>query len=80
MTDNTTIWRALQQHCPKRTWIPLIDILATVRARVPLDDEDRTHSGSSRSAPLWERNVRRLLRMKAQSGSIRSRPALRDSP
>ncbi len=73
MTDNTTIWNALQKHLPKRTWIPLAEIFATVHTQVLLDDEDlesgSTHSGS----PRWESNVRRLLRVKTQTGSVRAR-------
>ena len=73
VTDNTTIWRALQEHLPKKTWISLEEILTTVHTRLFLDEEDlkpaRSHSGT----PRWESNVRRLLRMKTQAGSVRSR-------
>jgi hypothetical protein len=40
MTDNSILWQALQAYIPRKTWIPLSDILATVRSRVTLDKED----------------------------------------
>jgi hypothetical protein len=40
MTDNSILWQALQAYIPKKTWIPLSDVLATVRSRVTLDKED----------------------------------------
>lgn len=73
MTDNTTFWNALQRNLPKRKWIPLTEILATVQTRVFLDDEDLDAVGSRSGAPRWEANVRRLLRLKVHAGAIRSR-------
>ena len=73
MTDNATLWRALQKYVPKKTWMPLADILTTVRSRVLLDKEDLERRRSPSSAPRWEFNVRRLLRAKTRAGSIRAR-------
>ena len=73
MTDNAIIWDALQKFLPKRIWIPLPDILATVQARIRLDQEDLDRSGSRSGKPRWETNVRRLLRTKARAGSLRAR-------
>ena len=73
MTDNTTIWDALQRHLPKRKWIPLAEIFATVRTRVLLDDEDLERASSPPGTPRWESNVRRLLRLKTHTGSVRAR-------
>jgi hypothetical protein len=78
MTDNDTIWKAMEMYLPKRTWIPLSDILATVRARVPLDQEDLERRGSRSGSPLWESNVRRVLRTKARTGNLRTRKSQRD--
>ena len=73
MTDNTTFWKALQEYLPRGRWIPLTEILATVRQRVRLDEEDLVRA-SSRSARLhWELNVRRLLRSKMHLGRVRTR-------
>jgi hypothetical protein len=73
MTDNATIWKALQKYLPKKTWIPLSDILVTVRTRLILDQQDLERRGSRTGAPRWESNVRRLLRTKARTGSLRAR-------
>lgn len=73
MTDNSTIWTALQRHLPKKTWIPLAEILETVRARVLLDAEDLERTGSTAGAARWEANVRRLLRAKSRTGGVRAR-------
>lgn len=73
MTDNATLWRALQKHVPKKTWMPLADILTTVRSRIPLDREDLERRHSPTGAPQWEFNVRLLLRAKTHTGSIRTR-------
>jgi len=73
MTDNTTIWKALQKHLPKRTWIPLAKIFATVHTQVLLDEEDLECARSHSATPRWESNVRRLLRTKTQSGSVLAR-------
>ena len=73
MTDNSTIWTALQKHLPKKTWIPLAQILETVRARVLLDAEDLERTGSRTGAARWEANVRRLLRAKLRAGGVRAR-------
>ena len=73
MTDNSTIWKALQEHLPKRTWIPIAEVFATVQNRVVLDEEDLEHAPSPRNTPRWKSNVRHLLRMKQRTGSIRAR-------
>ncbi|HUI63429.1 MAG TPA: hypothetical protein VL126_01205 [Bacteroidota bacterium] len=78
MTDNATIWKAMEMYLPKRTWIPLSDILATVQARIPLDQEDLERLGSRSGSPRWESNVRRVLRTKARTGNLRSRKSQRD--
>jgi hypothetical protein len=71
MTDNMTIWRSLQEHLPRRTWIPIAKVFATVEKFVPLDGEDLRASHPER--PRWKSNVRRLLRLKVRAGSVRSR-------
>jgi len=73
LTDNATLWQALQKHVPKKTWIPMSDILATLRSCVLLDQEDLEHRHSSSGALRWESNVRRLLRDKTRTGRIRAR-------
>jgi hypothetical protein len=73
VTDNTTIWKALQKHLPKKRWISLEDILTTVHTRIFLDEEDLDRARSHSGTPRWETNVRRLLRMKTLMGSVRSR-------
>ena len=78
MTDNATIWKAMKTYLPKRTWIPLTDILDTVRTRVPLDQEDLDSCGSRSGSPRWESNVRRMLRTQARTGSLRTRKSQRD--
>jgi hypothetical protein len=76
MTDNETIWKAMQKYLPKRTWIPLSEILATVRSRVPLDQEDLERPRHRSGKPRWEFNVRRLLRSKTRTGSLRKRKTM----
>jgi len=78
MTDNATIWKAMDLYLPKRTWIPLSDILATVQARVPLDQEDLERRSSRSGSPRWESNVRQVLRTKARTGGLRTRKSRRD--
>jgi hypothetical protein len=73
VTDNTTIWRALQKYLPKKTWISLEEILTTVHTRIFLDEEDLDRASSHSGTPRWEANVRRLLRVKTRMGSVRSR-------
>jgi hypothetical protein len=73
MTSNSSLWQALQAYLPKRTWLPFSDILATVRTRIILDEEDLARRGSLRGMPQWEANLRRLLRAKKQAGNIRAR-------
>ncbi len=73
MTDDLTIWHALQAYLPKRTWIPLAEILNIMRTRVSLDMEDLEHRGSLSGPLQWESNLRRLLRAKARAGTIRAR-------
>ncbi len=80
MTDDATIWSVLRRFVPKRKWIPLQEIVSTVRARMLLDQEDLQRRGSTSGLPRWERNVRRLLRAKARIGSIRSRKRRADNP
>jgi hypothetical protein len=78
MTDNTTIWKSLQEHLPKRTWIPIAKIFATVEKFVPLDGEDLYAAQPER--PRWKSNVRRLLRLKVRAGSVRSREGQEPPP
>ncbi len=73
MTDDATIWNALRVCVPRKKWMPVREIVATVRGRLVLDPEDLELRGSPSGLPRWESNVRRLLRAKSQSGSIRSR-------
>ncbi len=73
MTDNTTIWNALQSHLPKRRWISLADILTVLKTRILLDAEDLGHASSRSQTLCWEANVRRLLRLKVHNGIVRSR-------
>jgi len=73
MTDDATLWKALQRWLPKKTWIPLQEIVATVRSRLLLDREDLQRRSLTSGLPRWESNVRRLLHAKARIGSIRSR-------
>jgi hypothetical protein len=77
MTDNVAIWKTLQKHLPKRRWIPLSEILATVRFQIRLDDEDLVHADSGTGTPRWESNVYRLLRTKTQGGGVRARKSRR---
>jgi hypothetical protein len=72
MTDNATIWKALQKYLPKKKWIPLAEIFTTVNTKVLLDDEDLERASSYSGTPRWESNVRRLLRMKMRTGSVRA--------
>ncbi len=78
MTDNATIWKAMKKYVPKRTWVPLSEILATVKAHIPLDQEDLERRGSKSGPPRWESNVRRILRAKVGTGGLRSRESHRD--
>jgi hypothetical protein len=71
MTDNTTIWKSLQEHLPRRTWIPIAKVFAIVEKFVPLDREDLRAIHPER--PRWKSNVRRLLRLKVRAGSVRAR-------
>jgi hypothetical protein len=71
MTDNATIWKSLQQHLPRRTWIPIARVFAAVEQYVALDGEDLKYSRSER--PRWKSNVRRLLRTKERAGRVRAR-------
>jgi hypothetical protein len=73
MTDNSILWQALQAYIPRKTWIPLSDILATVRSRVTLDKEDLERKDLPPGPPRWESNLRRLLRAKTLSGNVRAR-------
>ena len=73
MTSNSTLWQALQTYLPKRRWLPFSDILATVRTRIILDEEDLARRGSLPGMPQWETNLRRLLRAKKQAGNIHAR-------
>jgi hypothetical protein len=73
MTDDFTIWRTLEAHVPKGTWIPMVEIQAIVRCRVVLDNEDLERGRVLAGPPQWESNLRRLLRTKARAGTIRSR-------
>ncbi len=73
VTDNKTIWNTLQQHVPKRKWISLSEIFAIIQARISLDAEDLGRASSHSGTPRWEANVRRLLRVKVQTGIVRTR-------
>jgi hypothetical protein len=73
MTDNSTLWEALQTYLPKKTWIPMEDILATLRSRVILDEEDLERKDPPLGSPQWESNLRSLLRAKTRAGNIRAR-------
>jgi hypothetical protein len=78
MTDDTTIWKALREHLPRGRWIPLAEILATIRTRLLLDPEDLVRSSRGSRRLHWEVNVRRLLRLKMRTGCVhvrRSPPA-----
>ncbi len=73
MTDNKTIWNTLQEHVPKRKWISLSEIFAIIQARILLDADDLGPASSHSETPRWEANVRRLLRVKVQTGIVRTR-------
>lgn len=73
MTSNSTLWLTLQAYLPRKTWIPMSEIVATVQSRVTLDEEDLERKGSSPGTPLWESNLRSLLRTKTRAGHIRAR-------
>ncbi len=80
MTDNATIWKTLQKYVPKKRWIPLQEVVATVRSRLVLDREDLERRGSTSGLARWESNLRQLLRSKARIGSIRSRKGIGSRP
>ncbi|MGA9118265.1 MAG: hypothetical protein WB699_02765 [Bacteroidota bacterium] len=73
MTDNLTIWKAMQDNLPKRTWIPLADIFAMVRTSIVLDAEDLARLSVSARTPCWKSNVRILLHTKQETGSVMAR-------
>lgn len=73
MTDSVTLWTAFKEHLPKRTWIPLAEVFAVVQDHVDLDAEDLEPTRVLSDTPRWKSNVRRLLRTKKQSGSLRAR-------
>ena len=73
MTDSSALWRALLAYAPEGKWVPVSDILAAMRTRVILDEEDLDRTGSLSGPPQWESNLRRLLRAKARAGTISSR-------
>lgn len=77
MTDNVALWETLQKHLPRKRWIPLSEILATVRFQIRLDDEDLDYAGSGTGTPRWESNVYRLLRTKTRGGGVRARNSSR---
>jgi hypothetical protein len=73
MTDDKTIWKALQEYLPKGRWIPLGEIFTTMRTRLRLDAEDLVRSSSRSPRQHWEVNVRRLLRLKMRTGGVHVR-------
>jgi hypothetical protein len=73
MTDDKTIWKALQEYLPKGRWIPLGEIFTTIRTRLLLDREDLVRSSSHSRRLHWEVNVRRLLRLKTRTGGVHVR-------
>jgi hypothetical protein len=73
MTDDRTLWGALQRYVPRKKWIPIAEILATVQSRIYLDEEDLEHAGPASGTPRWESNVRRLLRLMVHAGRVRAR-------
>jgi len=73
MTDSVTLWMAFKEYLPKRTWIPIADVFAVVQDHVHLDAEDLEPTNVLSDTPRWKSNVRRLLRKKKHSGSLRAR-------
>ena len=73
MTNDTVLWGALQRNLPRKTWIPIAEILATVQSRIYLDEEDLERAGAASGTLRWESNVRRLLRLMVHAGRVRAR-------
>jgi hypothetical protein len=73
MTNSAIIWKTLQERLPKHTWMPIAEVYAAVENYVQLDAEDLENVHPSSPRPRWKSNVRRLLRQKKESGTIRHR-------
>jgi hypothetical protein len=73
MTTDMVIWRALHSYLPRKTWIPIADIYGIVRLRISLDAEDLGSGRARSTAPMWQRNVRRVLHSKLRDGTLRNR-------
>jgi hypothetical protein len=71
MTDNGTMWRTLQEHMPKRTWIHVGEVYETIEAEIRLDADDL--AAHPIGMPHWKSNLRTLLRQKQASGGVLSR-------
>lgn len=73
MTNDNALWKALRQHLPRRTWIPIADIYVIIQQQVPLDAEDLECSNPRTLNPHWKTNVRRVLYSKKRDGMITAR-------
>jgi hypothetical protein len=76
MTNDSALWTALQSHLPRNQWIHITDIFSIIQHQIPLDPEDLARGSGHSILPLWQRNVRRVLRTKQLDGTLQHRKSL----
>jgi hypothetical protein len=73
MTSNAVIWHVIMEHIPRKTWVPRAEVYAIVKNHTVFDGEDMEPGRAPSRLPLWQINVRRLLRTKQKDGRVLAR-------
>ena len=73
MLQTSTIWNVMQDHVPKKQWVPIDRIFAIIESHCVLDKEDLKIHVRAPKNPHWRTSVRRVLDVKKKSGEILGR-------
>lgn len=73
MIRSRKIWSILDQHMPRKRWVPAKDIYAIVESHGNLDANDRAPMHPLSRTPKWKVAVRDALLEWLKDGTIRSR-------
>jgi len=70
MTDLAEIWEIILTHMPGDCALSLKEIYRTIECHADLDPEDFEPESKTSKTPNWKRNVRNVLRYRAETGEI----------
>jgi hypothetical protein len=70
MTDLGEIWEIILTHMPKDRALSLQEVYRIIERHADLDPEDFEPASRTSTDPKWKRDVRNVLRYRAETGEI----------